>query len=79
MFSSMTRWLRAMNRHLGLISILSGILMLYVSYLLWSDSLALLTTQFVGAQRDGLSGRGADSVLLAGGGNLVGAGTDDES
>jgi cytochrome c-type biogenesis protein len=78
MFSSMTRWLRAMNRHLGLISILSGILMLYVSYLLWSDSLALLTTQFVALNEMVFQAEEQISVLLAGGGNLVGAGTTTE-
>lgn len=78
MFSSMTRWLRAMNRHLGVISILSGVLMLYVSYLLWSDSLAVLTTQFVALNEMVFQAEEQISVLLAGGGNLVGAGTTTE-
>ena len=46
MFSSMSRWLRKLNRYSGVVSIISGIFMLYVAYLLWSGSLAMLTTQF---------------------------------
>ncbi|MBW7882483.1 MAG: sulfite exporter TauE/SafE family protein [Caldilineaceae bacterium] len=46
MFSSATGLLRRLNRHMGLISVISGLLMLYVAYLLWTDSLVLLTTQF---------------------------------
>lgn len=45
-FSSATRFLRRLNRHANIVSIISGLFLLYVAYLLWSDSLALLTTQF---------------------------------
>lgn len=45
-FSSASTFLRRLNRHAGIISIISGIFLFYVAYLLWSDSLAMLTTQF---------------------------------
>jgi len=45
-FSNVSRFLRRLNRHANIISILSGIFLLYVAYLLWTDSLALLTTRF---------------------------------
>jgi cytochrome c-type biogenesis protein len=47
MFSSISQGLRKLNRYAGVVSIISGIFMLYVAYLLWSDSLAQLTTQFI--------------------------------
>ena len=46
MFGSMSQWLRKMNRHSGIVSMISGIFMLYVAFLLWSDRLGSLTTQF---------------------------------
>ncbi|MEZ4861516.1 MAG: cytochrome c biogenesis protein CcdA [Caldilineaceae bacterium] len=45
-FSRASRFLRRLNRHAGIVSIISGIFLLYVAYMLWSDSLALLTTRF---------------------------------
>jgi cytochrome c-type biogenesis protein len=45
-FSSMSTFLRRLNRHANVVSIISGIFLLYVAYLLWSDTLALLTTRF---------------------------------
>jgi cytochrome c-type biogenesis protein len=45
-FGSMSRWLRKLNRHAGVVSIISGIFMLYVAFLLWSGQLGSLTTQF---------------------------------
>jgi len=45
-FSTATRTLRRLNRHAGIVSIISGIFLLYVAYMLWFDQLALLTTQF---------------------------------
>ncbi len=45
-FSSMSAFLRRLNRYANIVSIISGIFLLYVAYLLWSDSLALLTTRF---------------------------------
>jgi cytochrome c-type biogenesis protein len=45
-FSSATSFLRRLNRHVHIVSIISGIFLFYVAYLLWSDSLALLTTRF---------------------------------
>ena len=45
-FSTMTGLLRRMNRHAHIVSIISGIFLLYVAYLLWTGSLVTLTTQF---------------------------------
>lgn len=43
---SLAPWLRRLNRHAQIISIVSGIFLLYVAYLLWTGQLAQLTTQF---------------------------------
>jgi cytochrome c-type biogenesis protein len=73
-FSSATRFLRRLNRHANIVSILSGIFLLYVAYLLWTDSLALLTTRFfflnewVFALEDQVavaSGTGGDVISLS--------------
>jgi cytochrome c-type biogenesis protein len=45
-FGSATKLLRRLNRHAGIVGIISGIFLLYVAYLLWFDQLAMLTTQF---------------------------------
>ena len=47
-FGTATNFLRRMNRHTHVVSIISGIFLLYVAYLLWSDSLGLLTNRFTG-------------------------------
>jgi cytochrome c-type biogenesis protein len=45
-FSSATKVLRRINRHAHIVSIVSGVFLLYVAFLLWSGSLTTLTTQF---------------------------------
>lgn len=45
-FSSVTRFLRRVNRYANIVSIVSGLFLLYVAYLLGSGTLATLTTQF---------------------------------
>jgi cytochrome c-type biogenesis protein len=45
-FNSMTPLLRRLNRRANVVSIISGIFLLYVAFLLWFDRLASLTTQF---------------------------------
>lgn len=45
-FGTATNALRRLNRHTHLVSIISGIFLLYVAYLLWSDTLVLLTSRF---------------------------------
>lgn len=45
-FSRATVLLRRLNRHANIVSIVSGIFLFYVAWLLWSDQLAALTTQF---------------------------------
>ena len=73
MFSSMSKWLRAVNRHAGIISIISGLFMLYVAWLLWSDSLALLTTQFIALNEWVFQAEDWVSSFIGGGDNLIGA------
>ncbi|MBP6440633.1 MAG: sulfite exporter TauE/SafE family protein [Caldilineaceae bacterium] len=75
MFSSISKGLRKLNRYAGIVSIISGFFMLYVAYLLWSDSLAQLTTQFIflndwviGAEDWISATTGAGDNLLAAGG-----------
>jgi len=72
-FNSMTKWLRTMNRHAGAISIVSGIFMLYVAWLLWSDSLALLTTQFTALNEWVFQAEDWVSATVGGGHDLIGA------
>ena len=45
-FSRATLILRRLNRHANIVSLVSGIFLLYVAWLLWSDQLTSLTTQF---------------------------------
>lgn len=45
-FSRASKALRRLNRHANIVSIISGLFLFYVAYLLWTDSLALLTTRF---------------------------------
>lgn len=72
-FSSASAFLRRLNRHANVVSIISGIFLLYVAYLLWSDSLVLLTTQFFFLNEwvfaleewvSGTSGTGGDLISL---------------
>lgn len=45
-FSSVTRFLRRLNRHAHVISVISGLFLFYIAYLLWMGNLATLTTRF---------------------------------
>lgn len=45
-FSRATDILRRLNRHANIVSLVSGIFLLYVAWLLWADQLTMLTTQF---------------------------------
>ncbi len=45
-FSTVARFLRRINRYANIVSIVSGLFLLYVAYLLGSGTLATLTTQF---------------------------------
>ena len=73
-FSSATKFLRRLNRHANIVSIVSGIFLLYVAWLLWSGSFNTLTTQFsflnewVFALEDWLalsSGTGGDIISVS--------------
>jgi cytochrome c-type biogenesis protein len=74
MFGSMSQWLRKMNRYSGVVSIISGIFMLYVAFLLWDGQLGRLTTQFPALNEFFLGLN--DTVLLAEGwlGDITGTG-----
>ena len=72
-FSQATQLLRRLNRHANIVSIVSGIFLLYVAWLLWSDQLTSLTTQFaflnqwVFVLEDGLSSSvGVNETFSAG-------------
>lgn len=45
-FSRATLVLRRLNRHANIVSVVSGIFLLYVAWLLWSDQLTMLASQF---------------------------------
>jgi cytochrome c-type biogenesis protein len=45
-FGTTTNFLRRLNRHTHIVSIVSGIFLLYVAYLLWSNELINLTSRF---------------------------------
>ena len=45
-FSRATAILRRLNRHANIVSLVSGVFLLYVAWLLWADQLTMLTTQF---------------------------------
>ncbi len=45
-FGKATSILRRLNRHANVVSVISGIFLLYVAWLLWADRLTMLTTQF---------------------------------
>jgi len=45
-FSRATLLLRRLNRHANIVSVISGIFLLYVAWLLWSDQLTMLASQF---------------------------------
>ena len=43
-FGSASKFLRKLNRHSGIVSIVSGLFLLFVAYLLWFDQLAILVS-----------------------------------
>ena len=45
-FGRATAILRRLNRHANVVSLISGVFLLYVAWLLWADRLTMLTTQF---------------------------------
>lgn len=45
-FGRATQILRRLNRHANIVSLISGLFLLYVAWLLWADQLTMLTTQF---------------------------------
>ncbi len=45
-FSRATLVLRRLNRHANIVSVVSGAFLLYVAWLLWSDQLTMLASQF---------------------------------
>lgn len=45
-FSRVTGFLRRLNRYANIVSIISGLFLLYIAYLLWSGSLVMISAQF---------------------------------
>jgi cytochrome c-type biogenesis protein len=74
-FSSTTPLLRRINRHANIVSIVSGVFLLYVAYLLWTDSLALMATRLGALNSQWIIGM-EDSIttLFGGGGDMLGLG-----
>ncbi len=68
----MTPFLRRLNRHAGIISIISGIFLLYVAYLLWFDQLGALTNRFSALNNLVLGIEGQVGVASGTGGELKG-------
>jgi cytochrome c-type biogenesis protein len=54
-FSTMTGWLRRMNRHLGVVSKITGLFLLFVGVLLFNDQLSFIATLFVSRFGTGLA------------------------
>jgi len=55
-FSTMTGWLRRMNRHLGLVSKITGLFLIFIGVLLFMDKLAFISNIFVSHFGMGLAG-----------------------
>lgn len=66
-FSTMTGWLRRMNKRLGLVSKITGIFLIAVGVLLFNDRLAMITNFFIARFGSGLAGLelGGSSVSSA--------------
>jgi cytochrome c-type biogenesis protein len=54
-FSTMTGWLRKLNRYLGLVSKITGLFLIFVGVLLFMDRLALIANWFVARFGTGLA------------------------
>lgn len=72
-FDRMAPALRRLNRHAGIVSIISSIFLLYVAWLLWFDQLATLTTQFSGLNTFVLSLENWMGIVSGTGGDIVSA------
>jgi len=53
--ATVTPWLRKMNRYMGLVSKITGILLIFIGVLLLTDQLTFITTRFVGLFGMGLA------------------------
>ncbi len=66
-FSTTTGWLRRLNRHLGVVSKITGLFLIFVGVLLFNDRLSFIANLFVSRFGTGLAsfepGGGASSVL----------------
>jgi cytochrome c-type biogenesis protein len=69
----MSPWLRRLNQHAGIISLISGLFMLYVAWLLWFDRLGSLTTHFAWLNSFVLNIENSVSAVSGTGGNIVSA------
>lgn len=73
-FTRATNLLRRINRHAGIVSIISGLFLFYVAYLLWFDRLGALTTRFSGLNMWVLSLEDAVVAFTGFGDNIIGMG-----
>lgn len=53
--ATVTPWLRKMNRYMGIVSKITGILLIFIGVLLLTDQLTMITTRFVGIFGMGLA------------------------
>lgn len=70
-FSSMSVWLRKLNRYMNVIGIVSGILLIFIAALLWTGSLASLAGYFPGLNE--MAYALEESAAGAVGGDIIGS------
>lgn len=73
-FSQASTFLRRLNRHANIVSIISGVFLLYVAYMLWADQLALLTTRFSFLNEWVFSLEESVTAVTGSGGDIIGLG-----
>lgn len=73
-FTRATNLLRRLNRHAGVVSIISGLFLFYVAYLLWFDRLGALTNRFSGLNMWVLSLEDSLVAFTGFGNNIIGMG-----
>jgi cytochrome c-type biogenesis protein len=67
-FSSMTGWLRSVNRHLGIVSKITGLFLIFIGVLLFMDRMSFISSSIVSRLGTGLtsldpSGSGISGVV----------------
>ena len=72
-FSRVAPALRRLNRHANIVSIISGLFLFYVAWLLWTDRLAALTTRFAFLNEWIFSLEGSLALSSGTGGDIINA------